>query len=235
MGWCPARDAARLRCITTGRLIVWEETGSGSATTRCCAAPGTQSTAPPTPRMRPGACALVERGEVVFLVRGVHAVVVEGEADQQRVHAEHVLEIADDRDRTAGADRDRLGAPLLGQRRARLAERRIVVGDRKRRAAGMADEAAVRRPADGRARICGTTRGSFPILRADEAEGDLADAWPAITVLPLAGIPRYRSRRRSDGSRPARSACGPSRRPGPSGRLGPKTAPASSSAPRARP
>ena len=89
---------------------------------------------------RPGARALVERGEIVLLVRRMHAVVIEAEADQQRVHAEHVLEIADDRDRAAGADRDRLVAPLLGQRRARLGERRIVVGDLQRRAAGVIDE-----------------------------------------------------------------------------------------------
>ena len=89
---------------------------------------------------RPGARALVERGEVVLLVRRMHAVVVEAEADQQRVHAEHVLEIADDRDRAARADRDRLRAPFLGQRRARLGERRIFVGDLQRRAAGVIDE-----------------------------------------------------------------------------------------------
>ena len=83
----------------------------------------------PLPRQRrddarPGARALVERGEVVLLVRRMHAVVVEPEADQQRVHAEHGLEIADDRDRAARADRDRLRAPLLGERGARLARAR---------------------------------------------------------------------------------------------------------------
>src|SRR5436305_242532 len=70
----------------------------------------------------------------------MHAVVVEPEAYQQRIHAEHALEIADDRDRTARADRHRLGAPLLGERLARLAERGIFVGDLQRRAAGVVDE-----------------------------------------------------------------------------------------------
>src|SRR5258708_3933270 len=64
---------------------------------------------------RPGARALVERLEVVFLVRRMHAVVIKAEADQQRVHAEYILEVADNRNRSARADRNRLGAPFLRQ------------------------------------------------------------------------------------------------------------------------
>ena len=60
---------------------------------------------------RPGADALVEAFEVELLVRRMHAVVVEREADQQRIHAEHALEVGDDRDRAAGADRHRLACP----------------------------------------------------------------------------------------------------------------------------
>src|SRR5262245_3356272 len=59
-----------------------------------------------SPRQRrqnacPAARALMERGEVVLLVRRVHAVIVKREADHDRVHAEHALEVADDRDRAA--------------------------------------------------------------------------------------------------------------------------------------
>ena len=52
---------------------------------------------------RPGADALVVAGEVELLVRRMHAVVVEREADQERIHAEHALEIRHNRHRAAGA------------------------------------------------------------------------------------------------------------------------------------
>src|SRR6202034_4531106 len=65
---------------------------------------------------RPGADALVEALEIELLVRRVHPVVIERKTDHQGVHAEHGLEIADDRDRAAGADRDGLFAPLRGKR-----------------------------------------------------------------------------------------------------------------------
>src|SRR5262245_9528432 len=75
----------------------------------CVAVPGFQSTATQgrsgtvSPRQRcqyprPAARALVEAGEVVLLVWRMHAVVIEREADHQRVHAEHALEVGDDRD-----------------------------------------------------------------------------------------------------------------------------------------
>src|SRR5215831_609973 len=59
----------------------------------------------------------------------MHAIVIEGEADHDRIHAQHALEVADDRDRAALADRERLFAPLRGERRARLGERRILEGN----------------------------------------------------------------------------------------------------------
>ena len=48
---------------------------------------------------RPGADALVEALQVVFLVRRMDVVVVEAEADQHGVEAERALEIGHDRDR----------------------------------------------------------------------------------------------------------------------------------------
>src|SRR5579862_2668818 len=75
---------------------------------------------PPSSRQRrqdprPAADPLVEAFEIELLVGRMHAVVIEREADHQRIHAEHALEVADDRDRTAGADRHRLLAPLVGE------------------------------------------------------------------------------------------------------------------------
>src|SRR5277367_3818421 len=72
---------------------------------------------------RPGADALVEALQVVLLVWRMDVVVVETEADQQRVETERLLEVGDDRDRGAGADQNRLLAPLLRQRLAGGAER----------------------------------------------------------------------------------------------------------------
>ena len=53
---------------------------------------------------RPGPLSLVEGSQVVFLVRGMDAVVRQRKADQQRFHAEIGLEIPDDRDRSAHGD-----------------------------------------------------------------------------------------------------------------------------------
>src|SRR4030088_2408235 len=50
---------------------------------------------------RPAAHALVEAREVKLLVRRMHAVIIEREADHERVHAKHALEVGDDRDRAA--------------------------------------------------------------------------------------------------------------------------------------
>src|SRR6516225_11591400 len=65
---------------------------------------------------RPGADALVKALQIVLLVRRMDVVVVEPEADQQRVDPEALLEVGDDRDRCAGADQERLPAPLIRQR-----------------------------------------------------------------------------------------------------------------------
>src|SRR5713101_3373892 len=54
------------------------------------------------------------------------AVVVERKTDQKRVHAEHVLKIADDWYRSSGPNRDGFLAPFLRQCLARLGKRRIV-------------------------------------------------------------------------------------------------------------
>src|SRR5258708_28181266 len=67
----------------------------------------------------PAPRALVEAREIVFLVRRMDAVVIEAEADQQRVDAEEPLEIGNDPDRAAGPDQQRLGAPFPRQRRTR--------------------------------------------------------------------------------------------------------------------
>src|SRR6185312_16179703 len=89
---------------------------------------------------RPGADAFVEALEVVLLVRRMDVVVVEAEADQQAVEAERALEIGDDRDRRAGADQQRLLAPLLGQRAPRRRQRLHVPVECDRRTAGMLGE-----------------------------------------------------------------------------------------------
>jgi len=56
----------------------------------------------------------------------MHAVVVEREANQQRIHPQHVLEVGDDRNRAARTDRDSLLAPLGSERLTRPVQRRIV-------------------------------------------------------------------------------------------------------------
>ena len=76
---------------------------------------------------------VVEARQVVFLVGRVDAVVEEGEADQQRIHAEEALEVADDRDRAAGAASDGRLAPFLRQRVQRLLQERAVDRQRDRR------------------------------------------------------------------------------------------------------
>src|ERR1700761_1106980 len=89
---------------------------------------------------RPGADALVEALEVVLLVRRMDVVVVEAEADQQRVQSQRLLEVGDDRDRGAGAEQYRLLAPLLRQRLLGRAKRLHVPGQRDRRRQGMVAE-----------------------------------------------------------------------------------------------
>src|SRR5712672_2690602 len=68
------------------------------------------------------------------------AVVVEPEADQERVHAEQSFEIGADRNRGARADQQSVLAPLLGEGAAHGGELRHSPVERDRRRAGMADE-----------------------------------------------------------------------------------------------
>src|SRR5580704_18907650 len=82
---------------------------------------------------RPATDAFVEAFQVEFLVWRMHPVVVEREADHQRLHAEHGLKIADDGDRAAGADGHGFLAPLRGKRGTRLAQSRIVERHLERR------------------------------------------------------------------------------------------------------
>src|SRR4029079_10317969 len=89
---------------------------------------------------RPAARALVEARQVVLLVRRMHPVVVEPEADEERVEPERALEVADDRDRASGADRHSLGPPLLRQGLLRLLEDRHVVWELDRLAALVTDD-----------------------------------------------------------------------------------------------
>src|ERR1700742_1400917 len=104
----------------------------------------------------------------------MHAVVIEREADEKRVHPEHVLEVGDDGDGAAGADSHRLLAPLLGQSRPRLVERWTVERElERRRQPEIAElDLAVRRQAlahEGAEAVADLLR----ILRANEAERHL--------------------------------------------------------------
>src|SRR3984885_6771874 len=117
-------------------------------------------------------------------------VVVEREADHQGVHAEHGLEVADDRDRAAGADRYRLLAPFLGERGARLAQSRIIERHLERRIAAEIAEfdrtigwhAGADKIAEGIAYL-------FRVLGADQTERDLGAGFAGDHGLgPLPGI-----------------------------------------------
>jgi 2-haloacid dehalogenase len=122
---------------------------------------------------RPAPDALVERGQVELLVRRMHAVVVEREADHERVHAEHALEVADDRDRAAGADGDGLAAPFVLQRSARLGSApgcRRAAADRRRESAKLANSTAVGRQPRLRTNVRNASRIFLRVLVADQAE-----------------------------------------------------------------
>src|SRR6185437_12057622 len=88
----------------------------------------------------PRARALLEGAELVFLVGRMDAVVVEREADHQRVHAEVALERADDRDRRAAAHQHRLLAPLGAERLQRRRDVGAFERELQRRARAMRDE-----------------------------------------------------------------------------------------------
>src|SRR5579864_1859853 len=68
------------------------------------------------------------------------AVIVEAKANQERVDAQEPLEIGDDRDRAAGPDQQRFGAPFLRQSRTRGGERWRPPVKRDRGCPGMAGE-----------------------------------------------------------------------------------------------
>src|ERR1700736_2716492 len=74
----------------------------------------------------PAAGAFMERPQVVFFIRGVHAVIVERKADEDGVHPEHPLEVTDDWDGAALAYCHRLLPPLGGERLTGLGKRRII-------------------------------------------------------------------------------------------------------------
>src|SRR3954465_9589432 len=99
------------------------------------------------------------------------AIVVESEADHDGVHTEHPLEVADDWDRAAFADRERLLAPFLRERGARLRERGIVVGQLDRRRAAEIPECDLTVDRQFRLHIGAKAVADFlRILRADQAE-----------------------------------------------------------------
>src|SRR5690242_4634751 len=123
---------------------------------------------------RPAPNALMEAREVVFLVGRVDPVVIEAEADQQRVHAEEPLEVGADRDRGARSDEQRVLAPLVAERTAGGAELRHAPVERKRRRERVIDELGTAvgrqaRPHEGAERGADLLR----ILSADQAERDL--------------------------------------------------------------
>src|ERR1700759_2674277 len=123
---------------------------------------------------RPGADALVIARQVVLLVRRMDVVVVEAEADQERVEPERFLEIGHNRDRGAGAEQHGLLAPFLRQRLAGRAQRLHVPGQRnrwRRRMVAKLHLAVAGEPrgdviAEGLADLCG-------ILARNEAERNL--------------------------------------------------------------
>jgi hypothetical protein len=111
----------------------------------------------------------------------MHAVVVERETDHDRIHAQHALEVADDRDRAALAHREGLLAPFVGKRGTGLGKRRIVEWQLGGRRAGKALELDL---CIGRkTRTHESVEGGadfLRVLRADQAEGHLRR-----------GLPRY--------------------------------------------
>ncbi|OJH18946.1 hypothetical protein BLX88_10505, partial [Bacillus obstructivus] len=72
--------------------------------------------------------ALVEGIQLVFFVGGMDAVVLKPEADEQRFHAQHVLEVADNRDRSAHGDQHGGLRPFVAQGSLGLGQKRRVIG-----------------------------------------------------------------------------------------------------------
>src|SRR4249919_2902861 len=101
-------------------------------------------------------------------------VVVETEADQQAVEAERALEVRDDRDRGAGADQQRLLAPLFRQRALGSRQRLHVPVERDRRPAGVLGEdglAVARKPRGDIVAEC--LLDLLRVLAFDQTERDL--------------------------------------------------------------
>src|SRR5580704_6252726 len=104
----------------------------------------------------------------------MHAVIVEREADHERVHAEYGLEIADDRNRTAGADGHGFFAPLFGERGSRLAQRWIVERNIEGRSTGEIAELDLAIARQARAdEFAEVLANLFGILVPDQAERNL--------------------------------------------------------------
>src|SRR5262245_11560269 len=68
----------------------------------------------------------------------MHPVVIEREADHNRVYSKNLLEVAHDRDRATLPDRERFLAPLGGERGAGFGEHWVVEGKLRCRGAGEA-------------------------------------------------------------------------------------------------
>ena len=99
---------------------------------------------------RPGALALGKEVSSYFSFGEWMRSSVEAEADEQRIHAEHALEIADDRDRPAHARSARRACPILRVSAVlRLDQERRIVGelDRGRTAMRMELDRAIGRDA----------------------------------------------------------------------------------------
>ena len=96
----PARPAGRISGARAGHVIARSANSRFSVTRQRAHHP------------RPAPGALVERGEVVFLVGRMDPVVIEAEADQERIDAERPLEIADDRDRAAASRASTAPCPI---------------------------------------------------------------------------------------------------------------------------
>src|SRR5262245_22587463 len=77
---------------------------------------------------RPAPCAFGEAPQIVLLIRRMDTVVVEGKADQERIHPELAAEGFDNWNRSAAADHHRLLAPFSFERtRSGLKGRRLRV------------------------------------------------------------------------------------------------------------
>ena len=116
----------------------------------------------------------MEAGQVVLLVRRMDAVVVEREADQDRLGVQHLAEVPHDRDRPARAGEDRRFRPFVAERRLRGPEFRAVGGhDRGPSAlAGVEVEREIRRKPVAQETL-EIAQDRLGVLVAHEPEGEL--------------------------------------------------------------